>query len=368
MDKKDLKYYLSLLLLPGIGNITAKQLISYCGGVAEVFQQNKRDLKRIPDIGPKTAQSIIQCDSFDKAEAELKFIEDANIQVISYLDDRYPQRLTHCKDAPLVLFYKGEASLNKSKVISIVGTRRATEYGKSFCQELVSDLFPHDPLIVSGLAYGIDGCAHRCSLEERLSTVAVLGHGLDRIYPYGHRQLAQSMLDKGGGLLTEFPSGIAPDRENFPKRNRIIAGLADAVVVVQSGRKGGAMITADIANSYNRDVFALPGSIKDKRAIGCHLLIKSHQAALIETAKDIEYVMRWDISNSSKNNKSQALQLNLDKKEQQIVELLQNQSPLHVDEICYTLKCSSEEVTALLLQLEVAGIIKSLPGNQYKLK
>ncbi|HJN06747.1 MAG TPA: DNA-processing protein DprA, partial [Bacteroidales bacterium] len=288
-----LKYQISLTLIPGIGDIVGKKLIAYCGGVEAVFKENKNALMKIPGIGSSTVNSIISQKVLHKAESEISFIEKNNIKALFYTDPDYPARLLNCEDGPLLLYYKGNADLNVPRVIGFVGTRKATNEGKVNCERMIKGLSSKGVLVVSGLAYGIDSYSHKAALDDGLQTVAVLGHGLDRIYPSQNKKLAAKMIDNGG-LLTEFLTKTNPDRENFPKRNRIVAGMCDAILVVESGIRGGAMITAGLANSYNRDVFAVPGRVNDEYSKGCNMLIKSTRAALAETEKDIAYIMGWD--------------------------------------------------------------------------
>ena len=283
MDK-NLLYHIALTSIPNIGSITAKKLIAYTGSVSQIFNDKKSTLEKIPGIGAFNAQNIIQNKDFalNLAQHELSFIEKHNINALTYLEDNFPKRLIQCEDGPLVIFSNGEFNFNSQKVISIVGTRNATDYGKEFCENLIFDLMPHKPLIVSGLAFGVDICAHKSAIKNNLPTIGVLAHGLDRIYPAIHTSTAKQMLENGG-LVTEFRSGTNPDRENFPKRNRIIAGLSDLTIVIESSKKGGSLITADLANSYNRDVFALPGRINDTQSEGCNALIKQNKAHLIQS-------------------------------------------------------------------------------------
>ena len=281
MPNNKLIYQIGLTLIRGIGDVNGKKLVAYCGSPEAIFKESTSALLKIPGIGKSTVNSIKSQKVLDRAESEIEFINKFKIKPLFYTDPDYPARLLNCEDNPLMLYYKGNADVNSQRVIAIVGTRRATNYGKSRCEEIIDDLKNRNVLVVSGLAYGIDSCAHRSSLEFGMNTIGVLGHGLDRIYPAHNRKLAEKMINQGG-LLTEFFSNTNPDRENFPKRNRIVAGMSDAVLVIESAEKGGALITADIANSYNRDVFAFPGNINSKYSEGCNRLIKSHKAALIE--------------------------------------------------------------------------------------
>jgi len=301
MNDKNLKYKIAITLIPGIGSITAKKLIAYVGSIEGVFKEKLTNLLKIPGIGKNLANEIYSQDVIGKAEEEIKFIEKYNISCLFYLDDDYPNRLKHCEDSPVTLFVKGNCNFNTPKILSIVGTRSATSAGKQICTNIIADLVKNHPdiLIVSGLAYGIDIAAHKASLVNNIKTVAVLGHGLDSIYPSVHKIIATKIV-KQGALISEFLSKTIIDKNNFVKRNRIIAGISDATLVVESGIKGGSLITANIANSYNRDVFAVPGRIDDKYSEGCNFLIKTNRAALVENASDINYMLGWESSKSEK--------------------------------------------------------------------
>ncbi|MCK4288313.1 MAG: DNA-processing protein DprA [Bacteroidales bacterium] len=360
-----LLYQIGITLIPGVGDIVGKKLIAYCGSVEAVFKEKKKLLLKIPGIGKSTVNSIINQNILERAEEEIKFIEKYKIDTLFYLDDKYPYRLKQCEDSPMLLFYKGTADLNAPKIISIVGTRKASEYGKEICSSLIEGLVEQNILIVSGLAYGIDTCAHKTSLESNLKTVGVLAHGLDKVYPQLNKSLAEKMLNNGG-LLTEFLSKTTPDRENFPKRNRIIAGLSDAVIVIESAIRGGALITADIANSYNRDVFAVPGRLYDKYSQGCNNLIKTNRAALVQSAEDIKYIMGWEIT-KKKSKKQQRLFIKLSPEEETIVNILKEKQELGIDKISSLSKLSASKVASALLNLEFEGIIKCLPGKVYRM-
>ncbi len=359
-------FRIALTMVEGVGDVLARQLISYCGDVEAIFKEKKRSLEKIPEIGPKTAASIISFKNFKRAQEELLFVKKHGIKMHFYLDDDYPSRLKNCADAPVLLFYKGTAPLNHNRMVAVVGTRKATDYGKEFTNKLVEELGLMKAIVVSGLAYGIDIAAHKASLNKNIETIGVMAHGLDRIYPQVHNQVARKMVEHGG-LITEHISGADPDKENFPKRNRIIAGLCDAVVVVEAAKKGGALITADIANSYNRDVFALPGRISDTYSEGCNMLIKSNRAALIQSAADIRYIMGWD--DDKKNNASvqKKLFVELSQDEKVIVDLITSQKNPNIDVIVYQSGMQPSKVASLLLNLEFAGIIKCLPGKVFQL-
>ncbi len=365
----DLLYKIGLHFLPDIGNITAKKLIAYTGSVEAIFKEKKANLMKIPGIGSYLADNIITNDALQKAEEELKIIEDAGIQTFFYLDKNYPERLKQCTDAPILFFYKGDICFNQTKIISIVGTRNATNEGKDFCKKFVADLVEknHCPVIVSGLAYGIDIAAHKAALQNKLKTIAVLAQGLEtKIYPSLHTKIAEDIVENGG-ILSEFHSGCVPIRENFLKRNRIIAGISDATIVVESAVKGGALVTADIAFSYSRDVFAVPGRITDKYSQGCNALIKSNKAALIENADDLENYLGWQ--NAKKVNAPVQMQLfhDLSEEENIIVELLKENEQMSIDMISLKSELAMSKISGLLLNLEFAGIVRCLPGKNFKL-
>ena len=352
--------------MPGIGDVLGKKLIAYCSGVEAVFKQKRKALEKVPNIGNKLVNAIMNQNVLSRAEEEMKFIEEQNITPLFYLENNYPARLKNCIDSPIMLYYKGIANLNVPKVISVVGTRKASQYGKEICEKLVAGLARHDTLIVSGLAYGIDTCAHRSALENKLKTVAVLGHGLDRIYPYLNRQLSEKIMDQGG-LITEFLSKSTPDRENFPKRNRIIAGMSDATIVVEAAKSGGALITAEIANSYNRDVFSVPGRIGDTYSEGCNFLIRTNKAVLIQSAKDVGYILGWDVANKQSPRRQRQLFVELSLDEEKVVEVMQKNEYTGIDTICAEIRLPISKIAAALLNLEFQGLVRALPGKMYKL-
>jgi len=363
---ENLNYKIALTLIPNIGDILAKRLVAYCGGVQAVFEEKKSSLEKIPGIGNFHANEIINHTVFERVDEEIKFIEKNNITPLFYLDSNYPKRLTYCEDSPVMLYYKGTANLNSEKIISIVGTREATEYGKKTCEKLIADLASYNVIIVSGLAYGIDICAHKAALDNNLPTICTLAHGLDRIYPALHKSTAQKMLDQGG-WLTDFTSNTAPDRENFPRRNRIVAGISDATIVIESKKSGGSLITADIANSYNRDVFAFPGRVDDVCSEGCNNIIKQNKAALIQSAADLVYILGWEQTKSIKAPQQKKLFLDLTSDEELLVNVLKEKNSVTIDDICFASKLPMSKVSALLLTLEFSGIVKSFPGKAYGL-
>jgi DNA processing protein len=357
-------HQIGLTLIPGVGHVTAKNLLGHFGSAEAVFNAKHKELLAVPGVGQVTASQITGNNTLFLAEEQLKAIEKQQIEVLFFTDDHFPRRLRECSDAPILLYYKGNANLNHPRIISVVGTRMATDYGKQICALLAETLKPYGVLIVSGLAYGIDVAAHRESLKQGIPTIGVLGHGLDRIYPYHHQKIALDMLDHGG-LLTEFPFNTMPDRDNFPKRNRIIAGIADATVVVEASLKGGALITADIANSYDRDVYAFPGRMKDEYAQGCNFLIKTNRAALMSHPKDLINYMAWDEVELVKTYQTQ-LPLGLSADEMKVLDVLKI-TPLLIDEIAIKVNIPQKKLAIHLLNLEMQGVLSALPGKIYKL-
>lgn len=355
---------IALGLLPGIGDVLAKKLLSYCGTAEEVFKIKKSRLLKIPGIGTKLADAITSQGVFKRAEKELRFIEKENIQMFFFGDEDYPKRLRHCPDGPLLLYFKGQADFNQQKIIAVVGTRKATDYGKSICTELMEGLKAYSPLVVSGLAYGIDIHIHKESLKQDISNIGVLAHGLDIIYPPAHRTIALKMQGCGG-ILTEFMTQTQPGRENFPRRNRIIAGLADAVVVVEARILGGALITADIACSYNRDVFAFPGRSSDVFSAGCNELIKSNKAQLITSVNDLVYYLGWE-NKKIENRVQRTLMFDCTEEEKIILEVLREKN-LGIDDLQFKSKLPVSKASAALLNLEMNGVVRMLPGKVYEL-
>jgi DNA processing protein len=356
-------YQIALTLIPNVGPVTARNLVSYCGSPQAVFESTKKSLLKIPGIGEQMCQYIHDKEVLLKAEAELDFTLEHHIDVLFYTDKAYPERLRNLPDSPALLYYKGSIPLNQSRLVAIIGTRKPSPRGISICEELVEGLQPYGVAVVSGLAYGIDITAHRKSLEVNIPTVGVLGHGMREIYPPQHRNTAGKMIEQGG-LLTEYPGYMRPDREHFPMRNRIVAGMCDALIVVETQGKGGSMITASIANNYNKDVFAVPGRVKDKQSEGCNLLIKSHRASLLESIDDLAYIMRWEALDAAKDVQHQ-LFVELTPDEKNIVDLLGKQEMMGIDALSSCVQRPSSQMAGLLLELEFKGIIRSLPGNRY---
>ena len=365
----ELQYQIGLTMLDGIGDVLAKNLIAYCGSAKGVFQTNKTHLEKIPGIGVNLANSISKSKFvLDRAEQEVRFIEDNNITPLFFTDSNYPNRLKNCYDSPVLLYYKGNANLNAERIVSIVGTRTPSEYGKLTTEKFVRDLSSMDCLVVSGLAYGIDVTAHKASVDNNIPNIGVVAHGLDRIYPAVHKAIADKMM-LNGGLLTDFKSETNPDKENFPKRNRIVAGICDALIVVESKREGGSLITATIANAYNKDVFAFPGKVGDSLSEGCNGLIKTNKASLIESVADLKYIMNWQDEQVAKKKETKQIPLLIDlsEEEQAIVKAFEGKKQLHIDEISYSTNFPISKTSSHLLQLEFSNIIKSLPGKLYQL-
>jgi DNA processing protein len=361
-------YKIALTKLPLVGSVLAKNLVSYCGGVKEVFHTSKAKLLKVPLIGPKTAEAIEKAAVLEEAETELKELEGKGIQLLFYLDKDYPHRLRFCPDGPILLYFKGTADLNNNRIISIVGTRNNTRYGEEVTEQIVSKLAPYQVTVVSGMAYGIDIIAHRAALRNGMPTVGVFAHGLDQVYPWVHQATAEKMVD-AGGLLTEFPFNTRPDRENFPMRNRIVAGLADAVIVVETAVKGGAMITANIANSYSREVFAVPGLVEARFSKGCNNLIRTNRAILFEDVDSFVHEMNWqqEPNGSEPANRQYELFVELEGTEKAVVEMLQTKHEMLIDELVMNTGLNPTIVSSTLLELEFKGLVKSLPGKKYRL-
>lgn len=357
--------FLALHFVPGIGDILFKQLISHCGSAQEVFRQSRSKLLRIPGIGEATAESIRNGKPLHLAEHEFRKAEKAAVQVLFYTDQAYPHRLKTIEDAPVVLYVKGNTNFNALRTVGIVGTRNATSYGKACVEELINGLVPHQAVVISGLAYGIDIHAHKEALKAGLRTVGVLGSGIDVIYPSAHDETAQRMVNQGA-LVTENPFGTKPDAHNFPQRNRIIAGLCDALVVVEARDKGGALITAELSNSYNRDVFAIPGNIHSPCSVGCNRLIRNNKANLLTSIKDLEYIMNW-----SQEQLNAAAQLSLDLgdlagEELRVLNIMRDKKrSLSMDELGYITSLAPGTLSSLLLSLEFKNRIRALPGKMY---
>ena len=363
----ELLHQLALTLVPNIGDVQAKILIQHFGEVSAIFKAKTSTLEKIEGIGNVRAKSIKEFNDFHIAEKEQQFIEKYKIKTFFLTDPDYPKRLLNCYDSPTLLFYKGTADLNASKIVAIVGTRTNTEYGKQFTEKLVKDLSEQNITIISGLAFGIDAMAHKAALKHGLPTVGIVGHGLDKIYPSENSSLAKEMIREDGGILSEFFSGTKPDKHNFPLRNRIVAGISDATVVVETNIKGGSMITGNLANAYNRDVFAVPGRTTDAKSSGCNHLIKYNKAILLTDADELLELMGWKEKSKTKTKKQKELFIELTPEEKQVVQLLQDKETVSIDEINLSSGLSSSSIAAAILNLELQNVVASLPGKMYKL-
>ncbi len=361
----DVLYLIGLTMIPHIGDVHAKTLLSHFGSAQAVFTARKRELSRLAGIGTVRADCIRSFNAWERVEEELRFVEKYKITVLSQADAAYPQKLLHCPDAPVVLYYRGNADLNTAHIVSLIGTRNNTDYGREITQQILDTLEVEGLLVVSGLAYGIDSIAHRHAVKNKIPTVGVLAHGLDSIYPQANRALAREMMENGG-LLTDFMSGTKPDRQNFPRRNRLVAGICDAVVVVETDIRGGSMITAELANTYNKDVFAIPGRVGDSRSAGCNYLILNNKAALIRDGQDIVHMMNWS-SNRSAAIVQKTLFPELSPLEALVVDMLRERGQVHIEQLHTVCNDTSSAIAAAILKLELEGIIKSLPGKIYRL-
>jgi DNA processing protein len=370
----DLYHELALTLLPGIGPQLTRQLMSYGSSAKNVLLLPPGKLRRIPGVGDATIKILTGPErgkALAQAEASLRKAEKEGVEILFYTSKKFPSRLKLLPDAPVLLYYQGTADLNAPKILSLVGTRQATEYGREQTERLIKGVLPHQPLIISGLAYGIDIMAHRAALQEGLATVGVMATGLDIIYPAVHRKTAEKMREQGG-LLTEFAFGTSPDRYNFPQRNRIIAGLADGTVVVEAAAKGGALITAELALSYDRDVLAVPGNLGSAASEGCNALIKSNKAALYAEPKDLEQLLNWDAAlyQSGKFQAPPAYSANdFSVEEFALITVLATAADREeqMDNLAWKAQQPIHAVASLLLALEFRGVVRALPGKRFGL-
>ena len=365
MTEHNLLYVLALQNVARIGDITAKKLINNCGSAEGVFKEKKSNLLKIDGIGTTTISDVFSTYHFEEAEKELKYIKDNDIKCLYFMDENYPEKLKHCIDGPILLFQSGEINLKKQRIISIVGTRKITTYGTAFCEQLVEQLAPFNPVIVSGFAYGTDITAQKAALKHNLQTVGCLAHGLNQIYPKVHKKYVAD-IEKHGGFLTEFWSTSNPDRENFLKRNRIIAGLSEATIVIESAEKGGSLVTADIANSYNRDVFAVPGRTTDSQSVGCNNLIKYQKAQMLTNPMDIPYILNWQLEDNKKPAIQKQLFVELEVDEKAIYNYLKDNSKQQLDTIALECEMPIFKVASLLLNMELKGVIRPLPGKLFE--
>lgn len=364
MKREDLLHLLALQRTKGFGDIVAKKLIVHCGSAKAVLETSKHTLQKINGIGNHTIRYLQDLNYLKQAEKELIWADKNNVNVVSFFDDAYPKQLKQCIDSPIVLFTTGNQELKDRKCISIVGTRNITSYGREMCETLVEKLSPYNPIIISGFAYGVDICAHRAAINNQLQTIGVLAHGFDQIYPKIHKQF-MAPLEENGGFISEFWRGDQPLREHFLKRNRVIAGLSQATIVIESAVKGGSLVTADIANSYNRDVFAVPGRTTDQYSKGCNALIKNHKAAIITSADDIIKTLNWDTQKSTPVIQKQ-LFINLNPEEQQLYDYLLKQGKSILDNIALQNSFTIQKTVNILFNLEMQSVVRPLPGKQFE--
>lgn len=363
MAYPDEVYWLALSQWKGIGPVYGQQLIRELDSLKQLFETGVDELKEKFSQFPANVWSVDREELMKWAEKQYKHAQKHKVQVIPVTSDKYPIRFRHFENMPLVLFYKGTAPLNTRRVVGIIGTRNPTDQGKVLCEQLVADLKSYDPLIVSGLAYGADVTAHRAALKNGLNTIGVMGTGMQEIYPPPHRKTATKMVQQGG-LLSQFPFGAGPEREHFPMRNRLLAALSDALVVIESKRRGGSMITAQFANNFNKDVFAFPGRAVDLKSQGCNLLIKSHRANLMEGVEDIAYIMRWEKADQPKEIQRK-LFVEMTGEEEKLLDLVRKDKEAHIEQLTQNMQMDIRKLSSLLLELEFKGLIKSLPGNRY---
>ncbi|HEY9257891.1 DNA-processing protein DprA [Chitinophaga sp.] len=364
---QELMYQIALTRIPLIGDVIIKKLLEHFGSAGNIFKAKKYELEKIETVGTIRAAALCNFHDFAPITEEIDFLEKFRIQPLFCTDPGYPQRLLHCYDSPAMLYYKGNATLNPSRIVNIVGTRHPSAYGRAVCETLVKELAAAGITIVSGLAYGIDIIAHKTALKEQTPTIGVLAHGLDRIYPPAHKQVAVEMLEQGG-LLTDFMSRTLPDKQNFPKRNRIVAGICDATIVIESGLRGGSLITADLANGYNRDVMCIPGRLHDPQSAGCNHLIKNNKAALLTGAADVLELMGWQETPPAAPDVVQpGLFPELTPDEQLIMSLFREKSRRHLEELYLQTHLSGSQVASAVFNLEMQSMLRSLPGQLYEL-
>ncbi|MDX2135144.1 MAG: DNA-processing protein DprA [Saprospiraceae bacterium] len=361
-----LQFQIALTMASHVGAVTAKTLVSYCGGADAVFRTGKRALLRIPGIGPATVEGLAAPDLLLKAEKECRWIERHGITALFYTDPGYPFRLKQNADCPALLYCKVSDIdlLNAARLVGIVGTRTPTEYGRAICEEYVEALLPYGVVVLSGLAFGIDGIAHRRSNALGIPNLGALGHGLAAIYPREHAEVARKMTENGG-LITEYPHDTKPDKEHFPMRNRIIAGMSDALLVVETAESGGSMITAELAAQYDRDVFAVPGRVRDAKSAGCNRLIRQNKARLTTSVADLAEAMGWEVAGKRKPQQAR-LFVELSPEESALMEVLQKRPETGIDELSYDVALAPGRIAALLLELEFKGLVRTLPGKRYR--
>jgi len=365
MTTSELYFTLALLQVEGVGDIVAKKLINHCGSAEKVFDTKKNRLLSIDGIGEILLKNLSDKSVFKLAQQEIDFVEQEKIAFHSFLDEKYPERLKHCIDGPPIIFSSGNIDLQAKRIISIVGTRKITSYGSEFCKKLIEDLAPLNPVIVSGFAYGVDITAHQVAMEHNLQTIGVLAHGLNQVYPKTHKKYI-SKMEQNGGFLTEFWSTSNPEKENFVKRNRIVAGMSEATIVIESADRGGSLITATLANDYNRDVFAVPGRITDKYSQGCNNLIKTQRAHLLSSAADLVYILNWELENKKTKTIQKQLFVSLENEEQKVYDYLVQKGKELMDIIALECEFPIYQLSSILLNMELKGVVRPLPGKLFE--
>ena len=365
MTQSELYHTLALMQVEGVGDVIAKKLIQHCGNATEVFASKKSQLQKIDGIGSVVIKNLQDKSVFAKAEAELQFLAQENISTTYFQEDNYPERLKNCYDSPVLLFQAGNIDLQNQRIISIVGTRQITTYGMEFTKKLIEEISPLNPIIVSGFAYGVDIYAHQTAMDCGLQTIGVLAHGLNQIYPKTHKKYMAKM-EQNGGFLTEFWSTSNPDKENFIKRNRIVAGISEATIVIESAERGGSLVTANLANDYNRDVFAVPGRTTDKYSQGCNNLIKTQRANLLTSAADLVYILNWELQRESQKVVQKQLFVTLTEEEQIIYDYLQKTGKEMMDIISLECDFPIYRISSILLNMELKGVIRPLPGKMFE--
>ena len=366
LTQEELFYVLALQRVPNLGDTSAKKLLHHVGSAKEIFSEKKNSLLKIDGIGAFKLKDLHNKSILDDAEEEIKFINDEEVEYTYYKDESYPKNLTHCLDGPILLFQRGNIDIKNKKIISIVGTRKVTTHGITVCEKLIESLSPLNPVIVSGFAYGVDITAHKIAMDCGLQTIACLAHGLNQIYPKTHKKYCNK-VEENGGFFTEFWSSDAFNRNNFLKRNRIIAGMSEATIVIESAEKGGSLVTADIANSYNRDVFAFPGKATDLQSQGCNNLIKTQQAQLITSAADVIYQLGWELEEKQPQVVQKQLFVELTAEEKKVYSFLKEEGKSLLDTIALACNIPSFSMASILLTMELKGLVRPLPGKLFEL-
>ena len=365
MKEEEILAILRLQKTKSIGDILAKKLIATVGSPSEIFKEKKNTLGKIYGIGTNAVKNLLDESSKRLAEKEWEYINKNKIEYSCFLSDDYPKNLQHCIDAPIMFFKDGNSNFTNEKIISIVGTRNMTSYGRIFCEKLIEELAVYNPVIVSGFAYGVDICAHKAAIKNNIQTIGVLAHGFEHVYPKGHKKYIHQ-VNENGGFITEFFHDESPMRENFLKRNRIVAGISTATVIIESAEKGGSLVTADIANSYDRDVFAVPGKTSDLMSKGCNNLIRRNQAHLLQSSEDIVQLLNWDVQKVS-IPKQIKLFVELTTDEQKVFDYLKEKGQQLLDVIALETRIPVFQLAPLLLQMELKNVVKALPGKVFEL-